>query len=119
MVMDLYSLVRDLIDEAQKQKNLEFVDKLIDLKLAISEIQDENELLKKQLNDIDQIERHADANYITLKNDSLKIKYCTTCWGKNKILIQLNENNELDEFYPKCPICLNDFIAARNRGRRD
>ena len=36
MVTDLYNLIRDLIDEAKNQKNLELVDKLIDLKLAVS-----------------------------------------------------------------------------------
>ena len=49
MIMDLYSLVRDLIEEAKEQKNLSLVEKLIDIKLAISELQDENEALKKKL----------------------------------------------------------------------
>ena len=34
-VMDIYQLVRDLIDEAKKQKNLELVDKLIEIKLSL------------------------------------------------------------------------------------
>ena len=39
-VMDIYQLVRDLIDEAKNQKNLELVDRLIEIKLALSEIED-------------------------------------------------------------------------------
>lgn len=117
MVMDLYSLVRDLIDEAKKQKNLELVDKLIDLKLAISEVQDENESLKKKLDIVNQVERHEDGNYITLKNDSLKIKYCSTCWGEEQKLIQLGHSFDDDERYPKCAICFNNWLRARNSGK--
>ncbi len=47
-VMDIYQLVRDLIDEAKNQKNLELVDRLIEIKLALSEIEDENRDLKKR-----------------------------------------------------------------------
>lgn len=115
MVMDLYSLVRDLIDEAKKQKNLELVDKLIDLKLAVSELQDENDSLKKQMEVIDQVERHKDGNYITLKDDSLKIRYCSTCWGKDKTLIQLG--NKRNDGLPQCPVCYNAWLKARNSGK--
>ena len=47
-VMDIYQLVRDLIDEAKKQKNLELVDKLIEIKLSLSEIEDENRDLRSE-----------------------------------------------------------------------
>ena len=38
-IMDVYQLVRDLIEEAKKEKNLEMVDQLIEIKLFLSEIQ--------------------------------------------------------------------------------
>lgn len=110
MVKDLYSLVRDLIDEAKKQKNLEFVEKLIDIKLAVSDLQDENDSLKKKLDIVVQVERHDDGNYITLKNDELKIRYCSTCWGKDAKLIQTAKETG------NCPVCYNSFIAA-TRGK--
>lgn len=53
-VMDIYQLVRDLIDEAKKQKNLELVDKLIEIKLSLSEIEDENRDLKKKIEELEQ-----------------------------------------------------------------
>ncbi len=106
MVMDLYQLVRDLINEAKEQKNLELVDKLIELKLAISEIQDENIELRKRLEQQKKIERHSEGTYITLKDDNLKIHYCATCWGTSQKLIQLASSTG------NCPICYNNWIAA-------
>ena len=37
-IVDIYQLVRDLIDEAKKEKNLEMVNQLIEIKLALSEM---------------------------------------------------------------------------------
>ncbi|MBR3515807.1 MAG: hypothetical protein IKO10_05780 [Lachnospiraceae bacterium] len=115
--MDLYQLVRDLIEEAHKQKQLEMVDKLIEIKKAISELDDENEQLKKKLEIHDTIERHMDGNYVTLKNENPKIRYCSTCWGNDNKLIQLSENSERDPSLPQCPICFNNWLWARNGGK--
>lgn len=117
MIMDLYQLVRDLIEEAREQKNIELVDKLIEIKLAISEIQDENHALKLQLEEQNQIVRHGEGNYITLSDDPLKIQYCSTCWGNDKKLIQLSDKTEVLEGYPRCPICFNNWLRASNSGK--
>ena len=53
-VMDIYQLVRDLIDEAKNQKNLKLVERLIEIKLALSEIEDENRDLKKRIEELEQ-----------------------------------------------------------------
>ena len=111
--MDLYQLVRDLIDEAKKQKNLELVDKLIEIKLAISDIQDENKKLKDELEQQQNVVRHSDGNYITLEDDQQQIKYCSTCWGNNHKLIQLSDDKMYMEGYPKCPICFNNLLNSR------
>ena len=112
--MDLYQLIRDLIDEAKKQKNLELVDKLIEIKLALSEIQEENRELKSLLEERQSIERHQEGNYVTLKDDPLKIQYCSTCWGNEHKLIQLLEYDENRKGYPRCPICFENWLKARN-----
>lgn len=117
MIMDLYSLVRDLINEAREQKNLALVEKLIDIKLAISDLQDENKELKDKLEIKDEVVRHTEGNYITLKNDSLQIKYCATCWGNDQKLIQLCENDNYPSGFPQCPNCLATFLKARNKGQ--
>jgi predicted nuclease with TOPRIM domain len=116
-VTDLYQVVRDLIDEAKKQKNMELVDKLIDIKLQVSDIQDENSRLKKELEQLKNIERHTDGTYITLKDDELKVQYCSTCWGKDSKLIQLREENEVKKDFPRCPICFDNWLRARNSGK--
>lgn len=53
-VVDIHQLIKDLIDEAKNQKNLELVDKLIDIKLALVELEDENRDLKKKIGDLEQ-----------------------------------------------------------------
>ena len=115
--MDLYALVRDLIEEAKKNKDLQLVDKLIDIKLSISELQDENKALKEKLAIQDEIVRHTDGNYITLRNDELQIKYCSTCWGNEQKLIQLCEDDEMPSGYLQCPICFAAYLRARNSGQ--
>ena len=116
VVTDIYQLIKDLIDEAKEQKNIELVDKLIDIKLAVSELKDENVSLKKKLEIQDDIERHIEGNYITLKSDSLKIKYCSTCWGKDGKFIQLMDEIESTVYPNKCPVCFNNWLKARNSG---
>lgn len=116
-VIDIYQLVRDLIDEAKEQKNMELVDKLIEIKLEISDIQEENNRLKKELEQEKNIQRHPDGNYLTLIDDELNIEYCSTCWGKDRKLIQLREKNEQREGLPRCPICFDNWLRARNSGK--
>mgnify|MGYP002613642110 CR=1 FL=1 len=113
VVTDVYQLIKDLIEEAKKTKNDSMVRQLIDIKLALSDLQDENKKLKEQLEQQEQIVRHSDGNYITLKDDELHIQYCSTCWGKEKMLIQLNEEDN-DSGLPRCPICFNNWLKARN-----
>ena len=114
--MDLYNLIKDLIDEARKKKNLELVDKLIEIKIAISDIQEENQKLKRLIEQQQNVERHQEDNYVTLKDDPLKIQYCSTCWGSENKLIQLREYNEDTKHYPRCPICFDNWLKARNSG---
>ena len=95
-VMDIYQLVRDLIDEAKKQKNLELVDKLIEIKLSLSEIEDENRDLKKKIEELEQsniIEEDLELlpkGYYIRKSEKAEgkyIKYCVACWQNIKKLM--------------------------------
>lgn len=96
-IMDLYSLVRDLIDESKKQKNLELTEKLIEIKIAIYELKEENDSLKKQIEIQKRIIRHKEAPFITLDGDEEEIMYCSTCFGKDGKLIQFAQE--------RCPVC--------------
>lgn len=95
-VMDIYQLVRDLIDEAKNQKNLELVAKLIDIKVALSTIEDENRDLKKKIEELGQsniteedLELLPQGCYIrkSEKAEGKDIKYCAACWQNNKKLM--------------------------------
>lgn len=48
-VMDTYSLVKDLIKEAKERKNLEIVEKLLDIQEYLFDIREENEALKQRI----------------------------------------------------------------------
>ena len=89
-------IVRDLIDEAKKQKNLELVDKLIEIKLSLSEIEDENRDLKKKIEELEQsniieedLELLPKGYYIrkSEKAEGKDIKYCVACWQNIKKLM--------------------------------
>ena len=45
MVMDVYELIRDLIEEAKEAQNANMVNQLIDIKLTLLDIQEENKKL--------------------------------------------------------------------------
>lgn len=115
--MEVYQLIKDLIEEAKKEHNADMVSQLIDIKIALSEIQDENSKLKKELEQLQKIERHSDGNYVTIKDDELHIQYCSTCWGNDRKLIQLGDEIEEGSGLPRCPICFNNWLRARNSGQ--
>lgn len=100
-IIDIYNLIRDLIDEAHKQKNAELVDKLIDIKRIVNDLEDENKELKKALKLKGEVERHNDGPYITIKDDPLKIRYCAVCWGRDDKMIQLAPNNYCNECFSR------------------
>jgi len=95
-VMDIYQLIRDLIDEAKKEKNLEMVNQLIEIKLALSEIQDENNDLKRRIVELEQaciaeedLELQPQGYFIkkSEKEEGRNIKYCVACWHNTKKLM--------------------------------
>ena len=95
-IMDIYQLVRDLIDEAKKEKNLEMVNQLIEIKLALSEMQEENEGLKRKIADLEQaniteedLELQPRGYYIkkSEREKGKDIKYCAACWQNTKKLM--------------------------------
>ena len=106
-IMDIYKLIRDLIEEAKNQKNLELVDALLEIKLKVNELEEENKELKEQINLKEKIVRHSDGVYITLEDDPQKIHYCAVCWGRNGKLIQMHDSG--------CIICDTNWQQAIKR----
>ena len=97
--MGLYEGIKDAIGLAQKADNIDLYKQLLDLgaqaldmQAEITRLREENAELKKGIDIENQIIRHPQGNdypYITLSNDSEKIRYCAICWGRERKLIQL------------------------------
>lgn len=107
--MGWYEAIKDGISVAQKVDNIPLVTSLIDAQKQILDLIHENEGLKnenKKLNELKDIsnviERHKDA-YITLKDDEIKLIYCTNCWDKDKKLVQAQTDDEWGKY--DCPLC--------------
>ena len=84
--MGWYEAIKDGIAVAQKADNIPLVSELIeaqkqnlDLVQENQKLKEENEVLLKKQDFSMKIERHKDA-YITLKDDSQKLIYCSNCW---------------------------------------
>jgi hypothetical protein len=91
-IKEIYDLIKSLMDEAKKRKNNELLDKLLDIKLAVNELEDENRELKSQLEKKESIVRHKNKMYVTVKDDPQEIHYCTVCWGRDGKLIQMYDD---------------------------
>ena len=89
VVMDIYSLICDLIDEAEKNKNDKIVSELISIKKQVSEMDEERQELKKQLDVRNKMVYADDAISFTLPENS-SIHYCAVCYGYNGRLIPMS-----------------------------
>lgn len=72
----------------------------------IIQLMKENIDLKKWADLASKVERHIEA-YITLREDAVKLLYCSHCWDSEKKLIQMNT---YDNGKFKCPHCENSGI---------
>lgn len=106
--MSFYDAFKDAISIAQKSDNVELYRQLLDLSAQALELQaeiarltEENERLKKNADIESKIIRH-EQPYITLEGETKNILYCSTCWAKNKVLIQVGC---CDNGHYTCPEC--------------
>ena len=97
IIGDTLDVFRELKELVQKKRDYELTEKLFELQEKIYELKEENERLESIKETEQNIERHSDWPYITLKNDDFKIPYCAICWGRDKKLIQT--------FEKMCPEC--------------
>ena len=106
--MSVYEVIKDCINAAQKADNIPLVQNLIDAQKQILDLINENDSLKKENRELkdnkillERIERHSDA-YITLKNDTKNIIYCSCCFDKDKKLIQAQIDDDGRYWCPAC-----------------
>lgn len=106
--MGWYEAIKDGINAAQKADNIPLVNSLIDAQMQILDLIEENNRLKnenlelKKKDDLmNKIERHKDA-YITLKDDEIKIIYCSNCYDTKQILVQCQTDEDGQYLCPSC-----------------
>ena len=98
----MISALKDVMELAKKIGNIEIQQKLIevqqqilDVQQQLTEVREENELLKKdnqRLLDASETEKNIvrhDNSFVTLSCDKSEIRYCSTCWDRDKKIIQL------------------------------
>lgn len=119
--MSLYEGIKDVAKIVQQADNIELYKQLLDLgaqaldmQSEISRLRAENEDLRKEKSQRDDIVYHQNKQvdellcehpYITLKSDAEGIRYCAICWGRDKKLIPLYDE-------------LNCLVCLENRGKR-
>ena len=95
VVVDVYTLTKDLITEAKKQKNMDLVEKLLYIQELIFELREENASLKKKVesleesedvkNDLEQLDNGL-LFRISEKENGKQILYCPACYVDSKKL---------------------------------
>ena len=95
VAFEVYNLLKELITEARKQKNIELTEKLFDIQEMIFELREENDSLKKQIevlteaenlkSDLEQLENGL---YIRIseRENGKQISYCPACYVDTKKL---------------------------------
>jgi len=110
--MGLYEGIKDVAKIVQQADNIELYRQLLDLceqalemQNKINQLSSENAELKKKQDLEERIQRHQ-LLYLTLKDDADDFFYCSTCWDKDKRLIQMRKYH--GAFF--CPHCHQDEI---------
>lgn len=105
--MEIIDKIKAILSLVQKYNDIELNQRIVDLNQQVLSLSDENAALRtriKQLENIQDIESRMLTNeepYFTLKGDNPNIRFCTNCWNKSKIQIQLQC---FDGKY-RCPEC--------------
>jgi len=124
--MAVYDIIKDIAKVAKNAGNIEIFNSLLDVQQQALDLQQENVKLKQQLEELQNIKelenrvvRH-EYTIITLKDDGSDIRYCSSCWDKDRKLVQIIVSRpsingiESSSSKVKCPICENAFWTGRN-----
>ena len=93
VVMDIYSLIRDLMTEAEKVKDEKLYSSLIDIKKQVNELDEENQKLRKSLDIMEKMEYDEGAQSFTLR-DNPKVHYCSVCYAYSGKTIPMSYDEE-------------------------
>lgn len=111
VIIDVCNLIKDLMDEAQKNKNEQLVGKLIVIEKKVAELDKENQELKKAL-DIREKRIWDDDNMSFILPDNPKVHYCSVCYGHSGKLIPMmsTQNRGL-----LCRVCEEIWMKGNQR----
>ena len=92
---------------------LEMQQQMFELRQKAESLENENKRLVDVADINEKVERH-NTTFITLSDDNAKIPYCSACWDKDRILVQLPYRLG---FTSKCSNsnCNNDFVDVPTR----
>lgn len=106
--MSLYEGIKDVAKVIQKADNVDLYRQLLDLCQQALDMQAEIERLTKETKELQEAQeikakviRH-DEPFITLEGHPNNEMYCSTCFAKEKLLIQVRD---LHNGYFTCPSC--------------
>lgn len=118
--MNLYDAFKEVISVAQKADNVELYKQLLDLSYQALELQaevtrltEENKRLRQNADLSARILRN-EQPFFTLEGENQDIRYCFNCWAKNRVLIQLQCN---DNGHFKCSECTTKGIYDKTKIR--
>ena len=118
--MSILESIKSLTGMIKKYNDLELNQKIIDLTQQAVELStenarlvSENDDLKKKL-DIDKKVIRYEQPYVTLDGENENIRYCSTCWAKNRTLIQVRCD---DNGHFRCPECQTSGIYDKSKQR--
>ena len=88
IVMDIYTLLKDLMEEAEKASNDDLYSQLIDIKKQVNALDEENQRLKEKLTIRGNIKFDLDAQSFTLP-DYPDVHFCSVCYAHDGNLIPM------------------------------
>lgn len=106
-VTDIYNLIKELMNEAEKVKNDSLYSSLINIEKQVYDMDMENRKLKEQL-DIRNNSVYDEKTNVYILPNKPNIKYCAVCYGSENKLIPINNG--------KCRKCEENWIRI-NRGK--
>jgi len=101
VVMDIYSLIKDLMNKAEDASDDKLYSSLIDIKKQVNELDEENQKLRKLLDIRDEMIYDEEAQSFTLPNKP-DVHYCSVCYAHDGKMIPMVNNKERGYI---CRIC--------------
>ncbi|MCF6466361.1 hypothetical protein [Clostridium sp. Cult2] len=119
--MSIYDAIKDAVNIAQKADNIELYRILLDVQKQSSDLLEENNSLKKQIDKLID-DSHIDKTLIFKHNcyykeddKNFEKPFCTNCWDNNRKLIRMHIYDSSIGAIVQCNTCKVDFYYNKTR----